>query len=64
MLFMVNLMLVVMLVLDCLMSVYGVCYGVCRMEHRSEYQACLNNPAVCTSMYAARPPPRAACASP
>jgi hypothetical protein len=59
MVFMVN-MFVVMLVLDCLVCVYGV-----RVEDHSRYQTCINNPAGCTSMYAARPsPPRAACASP
>ena len=52
-------MLVVMLMLDCLLCVYGA-----RMEDRSEYRTCIANPAGCTYLYAARPPPRAACASP
>jgi hypothetical protein len=58
MLFVMN-MLFVMLVLDCLVCVYGV-----RLEDRSEYQTCIANPAGCTYLYAARPPHRAACASP
>jgi hypothetical protein len=45
-------MFVVMLVLDCLLCVYGV-----RLEDRSEYQACIANPAGCGRLYAARPPP-------
>jgi hypothetical protein len=57
MLFVVN-MFVVMLVLDCLVCVYGV-----RIEDRSEYLTCIANPAGCTELYAARPSPRAACAS-
>jgi hypothetical protein len=52
MLFMVN-MLFMMLVLDCLVGVYGV-----RIEDRSEYQNCIADPSTCTSLYAARPPPR------
>ena len=59
MLFMVNLMLVVMLVLDCLVCVYGV-----RIEDYSSYLTCIANPAGCIMLYAARPSPRAACASP
>ena len=51
-------MFVVMLMLDCLMCVYGV-----RVEDTSEYLTCIANPAGCTYLYAARPPPRAACAS-
>ena len=51
MLFMVN-MLFMMLVLDCLVGVYGV-----RVEDRSEYQNCIADPSTCTSLYAARPPP-------
>jgi hypothetical protein len=51
MMFMVN-MFVVMLVLDCLVRVYGV-----RIEDRSEYQTCIANPAGCTRLYAAHPPP-------
>ena len=45
-------MLVVMLMLDCLLCVYGV-----RLEDRSEYRTCIANPAGCTELYAARPPP-------
>ena len=52
-------MFVVMLVLDCLVCVYGV-----RVEDRSEYLTCIANPSGCTRLYAARPPHRAACASP
>ena len=59
MLFVVNMLFVVMLVLDCLVCVYGV-----RIEDRSEYRTCIANPAGCTILYAARPSPRAACASP
>jgi hypothetical protein len=51
-------MFVVILMLDCLMCVYGV-----RVEDRSEYLTCIANPAGCTYLYAARPPPRAACAN-
>ena len=52
-------MFVVMLMLDCLVCVYGV-----RVEDRSEYRACIANPAGCTSLYVARPPsPLAACAT-
>jgi hypothetical protein len=49
-------MFVVMLMLDCLVCVYGV-----RVEDRSEYLTCIANPAGCTRLYAARPPLRAAC---
>ena len=52
-------MFMVMLMLDCLLCVYGV-----RVEDRSEYLNCIANPAGCTGLYAARPSPRAACASP
>ena len=45
-------MFVVMLMLDCLLCVYGV-----RLEDRSEYLNCVANPAGCTTLYAARPPP-------
>ena len=45
-------MFVVMLMLDCLLCVYGV-----RVEDRSEYLNCIANPAGCTDLYAARPPP-------
>jgi hypothetical protein len=51
-------MFVVILVLDCLMCVYGV-----RVEDHWAYQSCIANPAGCTRLYAARPPHRAACAS-
>ena len=44
-------MLVVMLMLDCLLYVYGA-----RMEDDSEYQTCNANPAGCTRLYAAHPP--------
>ena len=56
MLFMVNMLFVVMLMLDCLVCVYGV-----RVEDRSEYLTCIANPSGCTDLYAARPPLRAAC---
>jgi hypothetical protein len=45
-------MFVVMLMLDCLVCVYGE-----RLEDRSEYLNCIANPAGCTDLYAARPPP-------
>jgi hypothetical protein len=38
--------------LDCLLCVYGV-----RVEDRSEYRTCIANPAGCTYLYAAHPPP-------
>jgi hypothetical protein len=50
-------MFVAMLMLDCLVCVYGV-----RLEDRISY--CIANPSGCTDLYAARPSPRAACASP
>ena len=59
MLFVVTMLFVVMLVLDCLVCVYGE-----RIEDHSRYQTCIANPAGCTGLYAARPSPRAACASP
>jgi hypothetical protein len=49
-------MFVVMLVLDCLLCVYGV-----RVEDRSNYRNCIANPAGCTFLYAARPPPGGVC---
>jgi hypothetical protein len=52
----VRTMFVVMLMLDCLMCVYGV-----RLEDHSEYQNCIANPAGCTELYAARPPPGSVC---
>jgi hypothetical protein len=52
MFFLVNMLFVVMLVLDCLVCVYGV-----RLEDRSEYLTCIANPAGCGRLYAARPPP-------
>jgi hypothetical protein len=52
-------MFVVMLMLDCLFCVYGV-----RVADTSGYRTCIANPADCTVLYAARPPHRAACASP
>ena len=52
MLFVVTMLFVVMLVLDCLVCVYGE-----RIEDRSEYLTCIANPAGCTYLYAARPPP-------
>jgi hypothetical protein len=42
----------VMLLLDCLVRVYGV-----RVEDKSEYQTCIANTAGCAYLYAARPPP-------
>jgi hypothetical protein len=57
MFFVVNMLFVMMLVLDCLVCVHGV-----RMEAHSRYQDCIANS--CTNLYAARPPPRATCASP
>jgi hypothetical protein len=56
MLFVVNMLFVVMLVLDCLVCVYGV-----RIEDRSEYLTCIANPAGCTWLYAARPSPCSVC---
>ena len=50
-------MFVVMLMLDCLVCVYGE-----RLEDRSEYLNCIANPAGCTELYAARPsPPGSVC---
>ena len=56
MLFVVNMLFVVMLVLDCLVCVYGV-----RIEDRSEYLTCIANPAGCVQLYAARPSPCSVC---
>ena len=50
MLFVVNMLFVVMLVLDCLVCVYGV-----RIEDRSEYQACLATPSTCTRLCVSLP---------
>ena len=58
MMFVMNMLFVVMLVLDCLVCVYGV-----RIEDHSSYRTCIANPAGCRFLYAARPPHRAACAS-
>jgi hypothetical protein len=44
-------MLVVMLMLDCLLCVYGE-----RLEDDSRYRTCIANPAGCTYLYAANPP--------
>ena len=53
MLFVVTMLFVVMLVLDCLVCVYGV-----RIEDYSSYLTCIANPAGCTgTWYAARPSP-------
>ena len=56
MLFVVNMLFVVMLVLDCLVCVYGV-----RIEDHSRYLNCIANPAGCTWLYAARPSPCSVC---
>jgi hypothetical protein len=58
MMFVMNMLFVVMLVLDCLVCVYGV-----RLEDHSTYLTCIANPAGCGRLYAARPFPRAACAN-
>ena len=48
----VQAMLLVMLMLHCLVCVFGV-----RLEDRSEYLTCIANAADCTTLYAARPFP-------
>ena len=60
MLFVVTMLFVVMLVLDCLVCVYGV-----RLEESTQYGACIANPANACSMCVppSSCPPRAACAS-
>ena len=48
----VQAMLLVMLMLHCLVCVFGG-----RLEDHSEYLTCIANPAGCTGLYAARPFP-------
>ena len=59
MLFMMNMLFVVLLMLDCLVRVNGG-----RLEDDSGYLACVANPSSsgCDYLYAARPSPRQACA--
>jgi hypothetical protein len=62
MLFVVNMLLVVMLVLDCLVCVYGV-----RLEDTTggySYQACIANPAYCGIMCVPPSPCPPACVTP
>ena len=57
--FVVNMLFVMMLLLDCLVRVYGV-----RVEDTTgtwSYGACIANPAGCTLLYAARPPSDSVC---
>jgi hypothetical protein len=68
MFFVVNMLFVMMLLLDCLVRVYGVrledtTYGPTSSRRWWSYGACIANPADCTYVYAARPSPRATCAS-